>query len=69
VSEANDPPLQGAEQDRVPRDSESYVKDFKPMPDGTMTLEKGRGILTLRALEIPGKQVMDVRSIVLTLQK
>jgi arylsulfatase A-like enzyme len=69
VSEANDPPLQGAEQDRVPRDSESYVKDFKPMPVGTMTLEKGRGTLTLRALEIPGKQVMDVRSIVLMLQK
>jgi hypothetical protein len=69
VSEANDPPLQGAADDRVPRDGESYIKDFKPLRVGTMTLEKGRGLLTLRALQIPGKQVMDVRSVVLTLQK
>ena len=31
VSEANDPPLRGAENDRVPRQGESYVKDFKPL--------------------------------------
>jgi hypothetical protein len=35
---------------------------------GTIRLEKGRGLLTLRALEIPGKSVMDVRAINLRLQ-
>jgi arylsulfatase A-like enzyme len=34
VSEANGPPLRGAENDRVPRQGESYVKDFKPRAFG-----------------------------------
>jgi arylsulfatase A-like enzyme len=68
VAEAHDPSLVGAEHDRVPRDAESYVKDFKPLPLGEMSLEKGRGLLTLRALHIPGKQVMDVRAVTLTLR-
>ena len=67
VSEANDPPLRGAENDRVPRQGESYVKDFKPLRLGTFELNKGCGLLTLRALSMPGKQVMDVRSLLLTL--
>jgi hypothetical protein len=33
----------------------------------TRLLPQGRGLLTLRALSVPGKQVMDVRSIQLTL--
>ena len=69
VTEAHDPPLYGAEHDRVPREGESYMKDFKPLRLGVMTLDKGRGLLTLRALAIPGKQVMDVRAVALTLQK
>jgi hypothetical protein len=32
-----------------------------------MTLEKGEGKLTLKALEIPGDSVMDVRRVTLTL--
>ena len=36
---------------------------------GAMHLEKGRGPLTLRAVEIPGKSVMDVRLVTLTLKK
>jgi hypothetical protein len=32
-----------------------------------ITLEKGRGALTLRALETRGEQVMDVRAFTLTL--
>jgi hypothetical protein len=32
-----------------------------------MRLDKGRGPLTLRALEIPGDQVMDLRAVTLTL--
>ncbi|MBD3629468.1 arylsulfatase [Cyclobacterium sp.] len=60
VKEAHDPPLRGMENDRVER-MESYVKDFKPMPMGRIKLEKGRSELVLKALEIPGDQVMDVR--------
>ena len=69
VTEAYDPPLIGAEFDRVKREGESYVKDFQQLKLGTFRLEKGRGELTLRALEIPGAQVMDVRAVTLTLQK
>ena len=69
VSEPNDPPLRGAENDRVPRRGESYVKDFKPLRLGTVALSQGRGLLTLRALSVPGKQVMDLRSLVLTLRQ
>jgi len=67
VTEAYDPPLYGAEHDRVPRIGESLVKDWKPLSLGTVTLERGRGMLTLRAIEIPGKKVIDVRSVMLTL--
>ncbi len=64
VVTANDPPLLGAENDRDPR-QESYVKDFKPMTLGTITLEKGEGPLTLRALDMPGSQIMEVRLLML----
>jgi arylsulfatase A-like enzyme len=68
VSEAHDPPLRGAEHDRFPRQGESFVKDFAPLRLGIVELPTGRGLLTLRATSIPGAQVMDVRSILLTLQ-
>ncbi len=67
MTEAFDPPLYGAEHDRVPRHGESYVKDFKPLNLGEMILQKGRGPLTLRAVEIPGRHVIDVRSVMLKL--
>jgi arylsulfatase A-like enzyme len=69
VTEVHDPPLRGAEADRVHRGSESYVKDFKPLRLGVIELEKGRGPLTLRAVEIPGKGVIDVRRVRLTLMR
>jgi arylsulfatase A-like enzyme len=69
VNEANDPPLIGQEIDRVPRTSESFVKDFKPMSLGTFNLKAGRGLLTLHALQMPGKSVMDVRMVELVLVK
>ncbi len=69
VNEAHDPPLVGAEFDRVDRGGESYVKDFRPLRLGTFRLQKGRGELALRALDVPGKQVMDVRAVMLTLLK
>ncbi len=57
---ANDPPLRGMEHDRYPR-MESYVKDFIPMKLGTISLVKGQGLLTLKALNIPGREVAEVR--------
>ena len=36
---------------------------------GELDLKPGRGNLTLQALEVPGKQVMEVRGVILTLLK
>ena len=69
VFDAHDPPLVGADDDRCPRKGESYVKDFVPLTLGTIRLTAGRGTLTLRALDVPGSQVMDVRRVVLTLKE
>ena len=69
ISEAHDPPLRGAEHDRVPRKGESYVKDFKPLRLGKIELAHGRSLLTLRALNIPGQQAMDLRALQLNLEK
>lgn len=63
VEAANDPPLIGKAVDRVPRAQESFVKDFKPMSLGFLDLQAGQGTLTLHALKMPGKQVMDVRMV------
>ena len=67
VTEAHDPKPYGAENDRVPRVGESQMKDFKPWGMGEVQLPKGRGSLTLRATDIPGKGVIEVRAVVLTL--
>jgi len=68
VAPAWNPPLID-NQDRVPRKGESYLKEFHRLNLGTMRLEQGRGPLTLRALKVAGKTVMDVRLIELTLKK
>ncbi len=60
IIEAHDPPLTGMDEDRDKR-IESYVKDFKPLDLGVISLKKGIGTLTLQALDIPGSQVMDFR--------
>jgi arylsulfatase A-like enzyme len=65
IIEAHDPPLYGAQHDRVPR-TESYMKDFRPLNLGTVELAAGRGELTLRAPNIPGSQAMDFYMLVLT---
>ncbi len=67
VTEPHDPPLLGAEFDRVARGGESYVKAFQPLRLGVFRIEKGRGPLALKALDIVGRQVMDVRAVALTL--
>jgi arylsulfatase A-like enzyme len=63
-----DPPLH-TNQDTLPRpDGESTMKDFKTLILGEIDLTAGQGPLTLRALEIPGKTVMDLRRVTLTLK-
>ena len=64
ISVAHNPPLSGAENDRIIR-QESYVKDFAPLNMGIMRLNKGSGPLTLKALEKAGDEVMDFRLIML----
>jgi hypothetical protein len=67
VSPAWDPPLY-TNQDTLPRpDGESRMKEFRELKLGKMRLEKSRGLLTLRALEVHGKSVMNVRRVTLTL--
>jgi arylsulfatase A-like enzyme len=62
-----DPPLY-TNQDTLPRPpGESAMKEFRPLDLGAIRLEPGQGELTLRALEIPGHSVMDVRRVTLTL--
>jgi arylsulfatase A-like enzyme len=67
VEPAWDPPLY-TNQDTLPRPrAESTMKEFRPLKLGTIRLESGSGPLTLRAVEIPGKEVMHLRSLTLTL--
>ncbi len=65
VTEAHDPPAYGKEQDHADRDSESYVKDFKPLSLGGIELAKTRGLLTLRAPKIVGNAAVEIRYIML----
>ena len=69
VSPGWDSPLY-TNQDTIERPpAESKMKEFRPLNLGIIRLEKGRGPLTLRALQIPGRSVMDVRQLNLTLKK
>jgi len=43
------------------------MKDFHTLSLGRFDLPVGLGPLTLRAIEIPGNSVMDVRRLTLTL--
>jgi hypothetical protein len=62
-----DPPLY-TNQDTLPRPpAESQMKEFRTLRLGEMKLPAGQAPLTLRAREIPGKSVMDVRRVTLTL--
>lgn len=62
-----DPPLY-TNQDTLPRPhGESQMKEFRTLKLGEIELKKGEGPLTLRALDTPGKSVMDVRRVTLTL--
>lgn len=64
IATAWDPPLNTGV-DRVDRDSESYDKPFKPLTLGDIDLPRGQARLVLRARDIPGANVADVRRLVL----
>lgn len=62
-----DPPLL-TNQDTLPRPpGESPMKEFRTLTLGEITLDAGEGPLTLRASEVPGTSVMDLRRVTLTL--
>jgi len=65
ITVAHEAPLYGKEHDRVQRHAESYMKDFQPLSLGAFDLKAGRGELALKAPQVAGKQVMDVRYVVL----
>jgi hypothetical protein len=68
VDPAWNPPLY-TNQDTIARPAgESKMKEFRTLTPGHLRLAAGRGPLTLRALKIPGRGVMDVRQINLTLR-
>ena len=67
VQEVFDPPLYDKSKERVLK-SHYHVKDFKPLSLGILDLNKGRGTLRLRALDMPGRRVVDVQSIDLLLK-
>jgi len=64
ITEAHDPPDKGMEHDRIPR-QESYVKDFRKKSLGRIRLKEGPGEIKLKALEIKGDELMDVRMLML----
>ena len=66
VDEVFDPPLYDKSKERV-ADSHYFVKDFKPLRLGTLSLNKGRGELRLGAVTKTGKGLIDVHSIDLNL--
>ncbi len=67
IEEAFNPPLRGAEHDRVIRE-ESYVKDWASLTFGKIYLGKGQGKLTLRAKRLPQAGGPEVRMILLRSQ-
>lgn len=66
ITEAFDPPLWDKSLERM-AESHYFVKDFTPLKLGTLKLSQGKGILRLGSLKKPGKRVIDVLSVELTL--
>ncbi|MEQ1829505.1 MAG: arylsulfatase [Pirellula sp.] len=68
IVDAWNPPL-NTDQDTLPRpQGESQMKEFRNLKLGEIKLDAGAGPLVLRATEIPGQGVIDVRRITLTLK-
>lgn len=64
ILEFHDPPFDGVEFDRFPRD-ESFEKDFKPIEMGVLNLDEGLHSMSLKASSINGPQFIDFRLLVL----
>jgi arylsulfatase A-like enzyme len=62
----HDPPLTGAENDRVPRAGESYMKAFREVPLGEWRLPGGRQELELTVVPGPGGLGVDIGGVTLT---
>ena len=60
IAEAHNTEEYGAEEDRVIR-QESYVKDFKPLKIGVISLQKGKGTLKIKGIKKNGRELMDFR--------
>ena len=60
IREEHNPKEFGGAEDRSPR-IESYVKDFKPLNVGIISLQKGPGTLSLKAIKKNGESLMDFR--------
>ena len=60
IAEAHTTEEYGAEEDRVIR-QESYVKDFKPLKIGVISLQKGKGTLKIKGIKKNGRELMDFR--------
>jgi arylsulfatase A-like enzyme len=68
ITTAHDPAFD-LSQDTIPRPrAESLSKDFRRWQAGTIELPTGRGLLTLRATDVRGTLIIDLKSISLTLQ-
>lgn len=67
VKDAFDPPLYDKSKERVEK-SHYFVKDFKPLSLGTLSLKKGRATLKLEATKITGTRAIDVQAIDLVLK-
>lgn len=65
IEEPHDPSLLGSGDDRIKRNV-SYVKDFKRVNMGPIEITKGKGTLKLKALDKPGKSVIDFRMLTFT---
>ena len=64
IAEAHTTEEYGAEEDRVIR-QESYVKDFKPLKIGVISLQKGKGTLKIKGIKKNGRELMDFRLMLL----
>ncbi len=67
VTTAFDPPFYDNSKERM-ENSHYIVKDFTPLPLGTLSLTQGRQTIRLSAPAIPGEESIDVHSIELVRQ-
>jgi hypothetical protein len=64
IDQAAESPLIGAQDDRVER-QEGYVRRWQPITLGTLRLTPGRKVLRLRASQVAGSQVAEMRLLML----